>query len=350
MNIYGKAISGIMILKAIVLNKFFKKRIPLIASIFLTNRCNLKCFYCYAKVFGRKIEDPTKQELFKIIDGLKELGTVMIVLLGGEPLLRKDIAEIIEYIVKNKIMCEVLTNGFMVEENIQTLKKVDSLCISIDGDKYHHELNRGNGSYEICINALKSAVKNGIPTRIHATITRNNIESLPALLDLSRRYGVKLNCTTASVHTDDEALRFNNEEIRNFFKTLKAYKQKGYPILNAMSSLDYLIKWPESFSYVTQMPNSSIKGIRLLPCKRKDFTCYIDVDGSLYPCATIWNTPVPNIKEAGLKQAWEAISSLKCQSCITEVEANMLFSGNLRSFMNIFTYVFLDNLRKIKLN
>lgn len=345
MNIFGKIIIGTQFLKAIFLNKLLKKRTPIMANLFVTNRCHLKCFYCYANV-NSGIEDFTKKDIFHIIDELKKLGTVIVVLLGGEPLLRKDIGEIIDYVVDKKMMCELLTSGCKMAERISDLIKLDSLCISIDGDEYCHDLNRGKGSYKAAIEALEIAIRNNIQTRIHSTITRNNLISIDHIAGLSKKYNVKLNCALAAAHTDDNALNFTNEEIRNFYIKLKKYKQEGYPISNSYSTLDYLINWPMSFSFVSDEGDYCFQDIELISCKRRDFTCYIDTNGSLYPCATKWNKyHAMNINKVGVKKAWDALVNLKCKSCITEVEVNMLFNANFKSLINVASYVFVDKIK-----
>lgn len=341
---------GFKVIKALIENKLYGKRTPIIATILITNRCNLKCFYCYAKVFNRQVEDLSKTDIFRMIDDLKRMGTVLIILSGGEPLLRDDVGEIINYIMKkNNLMCEVLTNGHFVEKRIDDLKKVDSLCISIDGDEESHDKIRGKGSYAKAIKALGLSLAHNIKTRIHTTLTKNNLSSLEHLVNLAQMYGVGLNCALASKHTDDPSLKFSNGEVREFYVKLKQYKKRGYPILNAYSTLDYLINWPLSYSYVfyegDEMPR-----VKLLPCKRKDFTCYIDADGCLYPCATMWGKNGFNVLDSGVQKAWGNVLNLKCKSCITEVEVNMLFKGNLKSLLNIFKYTFSNKFIRRKKN
>ena len=341
MHMMKKINLGFHVLGAILANKLFGKRTPLIATLLVTNRCNLKCNYCYARVFERKIEDMPLQEIFKIIDGLKALGTVLVVLSGGEPLLRDDLPDIISHVKKNGLLCEVLTNGAQVSERRKELKNIDYLCISLDGNETDNDRARGRGSYGAAILAIKTALDMGIQTRIHATLTKHNLSSLPHLAQLSKTYGVRLNCAIASKHTQDPLLLFSKEEVRNFYIQLKEYSRKRYPIINAVSTLDYLIHWPLSYDYVYN-EGECRPSAKLIACKRKDFTCYIDANGNLYPCATVWGTGCGNVLKDGLESAWNKVLNLKCQSCITEVEANLLFSGNIRSLLNVFAYTILD--------
>jgi MoaA/NifB/PqqE/SkfB family radical SAM enzyme len=347
MNMPGKMVIGAKLIKALIMNRFFGRRIPLIATILITNRCNLRCTYCYAKVSDRQMEDLSKTDIFLMIDALKKAGTVLIVLSGGEPLIRDDVGEIIDYVRKKNLMCEVLTNGYPVEKRIDDLKKVDSLCISIDGDEQTHDRGRGKGSYATAVRALEAALAHNISTRIHATITTNNISSLRYLINLAQTYGVRVNCAIAAKHTEDKSLNFNDKEIREFYKRLKEYKKKGCLILNAYSTLDYLANWPLSFSYVNNNGDET-SGIKLIPCKRKDFTCYINTDGKLYPCATIWGKNGLSVLDKGVQEAWDNLLNLRCRACITEVEANELFNGSLTSLLNIFQYTITDRFTRKK--
>lgn len=79
---------------------FFNKRTPLSVHFSLTNRCPLKCSYC--GFFKRYREELNTQEVIRIIDQLAEAGNTRLHITGGEPMLRNDIGEIINYIYKIK--------------------------------------------------------------------------------------------------------------------------------------------------------------------------------------------------------------------------------------------------------
>ena len=80
-NLQSKLLFGLALIKA----RITGKRIPLIANFILTNRCNLKCFYCYVDTEHSKGEELELNKVLKLIDILYDKGTRLIVLLGGEP-------------------------------------------------------------------------------------------------------------------------------------------------------------------------------------------------------------------------------------------------------------------------
>jgi len=336
----------------IVLNRLLGYRKPLMANLFITNKCNLRCTYCYFD-FNKNASELPLEEVCRRVDELKSMGTVLIVLLGGEPTLRKDLDVIIDHIISNNMMVEIITNGVFVNQHIHHLKKVDSLCISVDGDESSHDKLRGNGSFKVAIDAIKLAKKNKIKTRMHGCITKQNLNSLDFLVELSLKYDVPLNCAVAVDHSETpgsvsyankdaaDVLGFTNDEVRDYYKQIKNYKNKGYPIINSMSTLNYMINWPLSFSYISYDEVDLVSGKKALPCKRKDFTVYIDTNGNLYPCATLWGKKCESniFAKGGGKQAYEDVLKLPCKSCITETEAHIFFSGQLNSLLDILSYL-----------
>ncbi|MCG2725749.1 MAG: radical SAM protein, partial [Elusimicrobia bacterium] len=103
-----------------VMVKFFNKRIPIAVRMEITNRCPNKCSYC--NVWNTKVEEPSKEKIFSIIKQLKKLGTKKISFSGGEPLLRDDIGEIIDYCKGLGISPEMNSCGVLIEKRISQIK------------------------------------------------------------------------------------------------------------------------------------------------------------------------------------------------------------------------------------
>ncbi|MFH1305593.1 MAG: radical SAM protein, partial [Candidatus Omnitrophota bacterium] len=120
---------------------------PLVVLLFMTDRCNLRCKYCEGDWSGRRIKDFTTDEILRIIDECKELGAYHFIIHGGEILLRNDIGRIIDYMKGKDLYVNLITNGILLPKWINEIKKVDSLCISLDGREENHDFVRGKGSY-----------------------------------------------------------------------------------------------------------------------------------------------------------------------------------------------------------
>ena len=206
-----KFLRGKRIIYKLLLGKITKKRIPIVTNILVTNKCNLNCFYCFPQVSKRKVKEMTTEQILNAIDESKKLGAEIIILLGGEPLIRDDIGEIINHIKDKKMLCEVITNGYFVKKRINDLKRLDSICISIDGDEEGTDKNRAPGSYKMAINDLKLARENGIFTRIHAVITKNTINSIDHLVHLVKELDAVATFTQPSEPIKHEAFQLSEE-------------------------------------------------------------------------------------------------------------------------------------------
>jgi MoaA/NifB/PqqE/SkfB family radical SAM enzyme len=105
-------------------NRLLKKsNFPYSVMFEITQRCNLRCKFCYLGSQINSVSDISLKEIYRIVDELKELGCMEITLLGGEPLIRKDLAEIYQYIKKKGILVKIWTNGTLLTSQIVKLFK-----------------------------------------------------------------------------------------------------------------------------------------------------------------------------------------------------------------------------------
>ncbi|MDI6784393.1 MAG: radical SAM protein, partial [bacterium] len=163
MAITKKLGHGIKLISA----KTFRKRIPLMVNWAITGRCNLRCTHCYGAYGVMQKDELTKEQIFKIIDELESLGTRRITIEGGEPLVRKDIGEIINYIHQKGIEQSLCTNGVLLERKINEIKgKVDIVILSIDGAESAHDKIRGQGNFKQVLHAIEVAKQYNLRTLI----------------------------------------------------------------------------------------------------------------------------------------------------------------------------------------
>lgn len=334
-----KILTKAKIFRDLFCSKITKKRMPIIANLLLTNRCNLRCFYCYVDVFHRRMQDLKTDKILNIIDILYKNGTKVIVLLGGEPLLRNDIGTIVEYINKKGIICELITNGYMVKRWISALRSVDSVCVSLDGDETSNDLNRGIGSFKVAMDAIRLLKENNINTRIKAVITKNNIDSFNFLADFVKENRLLLTSSVAVVYEGRDygadTKWLNNGETREFLKKLMDLKKNGVPIGYSFKALQYCIDWPRSYNAVVE-DGTERTYFKYLRCRRRDFSLYMDADGTMYPCANLWGKEGRNILTDGFQAVWSSFDNYKCFCCgnIPDVDISLLLNLNFRSILN----------------
>lgn len=108
---------------------------PYFAHLSVTQRCNLRCKYC--QIWKEPVEELDTAKTKKIIDRLDEMGVAMLSITGGEPLLRDDIGEIINYANRRGLYVRLTSNGMLPLAKYKDLlkTKIDGISISLDGVK-----------------------------------------------------------------------------------------------------------------------------------------------------------------------------------------------------------------------
>ncbi|MCP4369912.1 MAG: radical SAM protein [Deltaproteobacteria bacterium] len=301
------------------------KRIPLYVGLFITQRCNLKCIYCFPNSPERQKEKEfSKEEIFRIVDEFYNLGTRYITILGGEPLIRRDFGEIVQHMVSKNIIVETGTNGYFTKHKIEDLKKLSLVCHSIDGNEEDMERNRGKGSYQKIIESIELCLANKIPVQLRAVFTKNNVGSLEFLLKLAQKYRTSLGLAEqAVVKYKDNEYTLTQSDLREFWKTVKAYKKKGYPVDKSNLLLDKIIDYPLEFPIdrIFTKEEEVPAGFKYTKCGLSRGYVFLDTNGMLYPCARLFGKFGSSIYEnGGIKGAWEALGKNDCLFCRQSIQ------------------------------
>ena len=170
-------------------------------AINLTKRCNLACAHCYMDAetmkYGGKNE-LTTVELRGLLDDIagRSNGT-MIVLTGGEPLLRGDLEELLAYGTKLGLSMVVGTNGVaLTDKRVQSLKSAGAMGagISLDSlDPEKHDAFRGlPGAWEKTLNGIEACKRHDLSFQIHFSVTESNADEVPAMIDFARASGARV--------------------------------------------------------------------------------------------------------------------------------------------------------------
>ena len=166
--------------KALVESK--RKPIPVVVWN-ITSKCNLKCVHCYANADG--VSEFEKASSF--IDDLSSIKIPVLLISGGEPLMHKNIYEILEYAKSRGIQVALSTNGTLIDEEVAGRLKeigVDYVGVSLDGMKETHDFFRGvKGAFEKAVEGLLNARDAGILTGVRFTLTKYNLRDVESLLN-----------------------------------------------------------------------------------------------------------------------------------------------------------------------
>lgn len=173
------------------------------AYVHLLNRCNLNCVGCYSMNDERNIEEDASTDKWKLaFERLALVGVKNIVISGGEPLLRKDIIELLRY-AKMEAKIEnlsLITNG-TVEFPFERLKGyVDTIAVSVDGyNKEHPTFIRDIGIFDKIINTVCSIRDTGIGVTIVPTLHKKNYNMMKLYDELAEKLGVAISFSIFSV-------------------------------------------------------------------------------------------------------------------------------------------------------
>jgi len=153
--------------------------------ISLTNKCNLRCIYCLpdGEINNTKNECLSVEQIIKIVEAAGELGISKIKLTGGEPLLRKDIEEIVERISKIKSINEIgiTTNGILLSKKVKKLKQcgLKRVNISLDTlDPVEYRRLTRVGNIKNVFEGIDASIQVGLHVKINMVVmeeTKDNI-------------------------------------------------------------------------------------------------------------------------------------------------------------------------------
>ncbi len=170
---------------------------PRIISWNITLRCPLKCAHCYVDAGNSEPEGVlSTNEAKRVIDQIADAGSPILVLSGGEPLLREDICEIATYGTEKKLRMVMGTSGYYLDEEMALRLKeagIKAVAISLDSiEPAIHDAFRGvEGAWERAVHAVDACNAAGIPVQINMTVVRPVIGDIESLITYGESKGVK---------------------------------------------------------------------------------------------------------------------------------------------------------------
>ncbi len=283
------------------LKRIFLRKQPLESLMLLTtSSCQCDCGHCI--VHGMEGDNElSTDDLKQIMDKAIELGAYHISLEGGEPTLRDDILELIDYIDKEKVTTHLITNGINLEkEFVDDLSKagLGYLHISLDSPykKEHDEFRNYEGAFERASEGVRYGVKKDMLGIVEYTATPQNVDEnrLDDLYDHCKELGVDEILL-------DEVVPGGKWEL----KEENLLGDKEYSLLDAfMRDKNSLSDGPRvSSSYSYRDPD-------IMGCFGGRRWMWISPNGEMMPC---FHTPISfgNVREKGLKETWKEMGRHK---------------------------------------
>ncbi|MFO0793229.1 MAG: radical SAM protein [Candidatus Brocadiaceae bacterium] len=229
----------------------YKMAFPVTANLAITHKCQCQCIHCSADPFI----DPTKRDLTvdeikTVVDGALDLGASLVIYVGGEPMLREELYELIQYVDKTKAISMIFTNGLLLtEENVQKLARAGlfSLNISIDSSEseLHDEFRAVPGCYKKAFEGAERCRKAGILTGISTYATSESIMSgkLEKLLRIAQDQGFSevtiFDCIPSGRFLKDTSKILTAEDRKHLIAISKKFHESNHPMgINCMSIIN----------------------------------------------------------------------------------------------------------------
>ncbi|MGH7352195.1 MAG: radical SAM protein [Candidatus Methylomirabilales bacterium] len=173
---------------------------PYTISWNLTQRCNQRCAHCYLSAFpgASAAEELSTEECFRVVDEIAEVNPeVLLILTGGEPLLRTDLFDLGGYAADKGFTVVLGTNGFLLkQQHAKAMRQsgIQGASISLDStDPARHDaFRRLPGAWRGAIQATEVLRAEGLPFSLHMSVIEWNVEEIPAMIDLARDLGARV--------------------------------------------------------------------------------------------------------------------------------------------------------------
>jgi heme b synthase len=175
-------------------SKLLKNNLRMVAWE-VTRSCNLNCIHCRAAASrGLYADELSTEKCFQLIDEIAAMSSPVIILTGGEPLLRSDIFDIAAYGTGKGLRMVMATNGTLVDEStVEKMIKsgIKRVSVSLDGkDAPSHDAFRGEiGAFTGALNGIEAMKRAGLEFQINTTVTTANLKQLKEILDLAIQLG-----------------------------------------------------------------------------------------------------------------------------------------------------------------
>jgi mycofactocin biosynthetic radical S-adenosylmethionine protein MftC len=273
---------------------------PICLTWELTYACNLACIHCLSSSGRRDTRELDTAECKAVIDELARLQVFYVNIGGGEPTIRPDFFELIDYCVAKGVGVKFSTNGSQIDTAAaQRLAGSDyvDIQISLDGaDRGTNDAVRGDGSWDMAIRAMDNlAAANFGQFKISVVITRHNVDQLDAFESLAAKYGAELRLTRLrpsgrGADTWDQ-LHPTNGQQRQLYNWLVQRP-------NVLTG--------DSFFHLSAL-GESLPGLNL--CGAGRIVCLIDPIGDVYACPFVIHDEFKagNVRETGgFTDVWRA--------------------------------------------
>ena len=289
------------------------------SSIFwsITGKCNYRCRHCYMDAPDGKLGELTLDEVKDIVDQIYDCGIRSFDFTGGEPFIRNDFWEIVDYILSRGMRInKIYTNGWLLDEKVikkfQEREMKPAISISFDGVGWHDWMRRVKGAEDRAVEALKTSLEAGLATDVEMCVHRGNLHTVRETVNFLASIGVPSMKVGAVVNTPlwlDNA-EGNDMPVKDFYEAALEYipqfYEDGMPMNVFWGGAIFLNRHSKEFRIAPEKASSEERSLQNYLCGAARFNAYITPDGRFLPCMSITSVDAqkqfPLIRELGVKK------------------------------------------------
>ena len=282
----------------------------------LTQRCNLACKHCYMDASREAGDEMSLEEGIHLVDDLAELKVPILIFTGGEPLLSRNFYALAFHAREVGLRTVISTNGTLITPEVARLlaeAKIRYVGVSLDSSSpQRHDAFRGVvGAYDRALQGLKNARNAGLKTGLRITLTRDNWQDVPALLNLALEEDIPRFCLYHLVPTGrgagmadrDVTPEQRRSVIRLLAEAAEELKGKDIEILTTDSPMDgayllELLKGDPRRDHVRELLTNAGG------CSTGVKVANINHRGDVHPCHFMPQVVVGNVRERSFRDIW----------------------------------------------
>ena len=276
-----------------------KERIESI-SVNVTNRCNLRCAFCYNIDRADEGAELSAEEMIEALDSVRRetVKGAALAILGGEPMLEKEkTLALAEWAVRRELRPIVSTNGLLVDEDFaRRAAGIGLECqVSIDGASAEsHEAARGEGTFERALDAVRTFRAAGCHTIMSMVFHAGNVAEIPEYLRLAQSVGA------------DEARFIPIKQVAGGGDYAAADLAGVIRLVTDTIAVEQELATLLGRDYVSILAQTCQACALRQSCGTGSQTFLLDADGTVYPCISL---PYPefaagNVRETPLREIW----------------------------------------------
>lgn len=268
-----------------------------------TNQCNMYCDHCYRDAGAKADQELTTAEARKLLAEIAEAGFRIMIFSGGEPFMRADIFELLDYARQLGLRPVMGSNGTMITPEVAArLRQAGTMGVGISLDSCdrakHDKLRQMQGAWDGALQGMANCREAGVPFQIHTTVMEWNQNEVEQLTDLAVELGAVahhiffLVPTGRATSIEQESLRAVEYErlIRRIMK-----KQQEVAIEIKPTCAPHFMRIGKQMGMDLRFSKGCLAGTSY---------CIISPRGDVQPCAYL-NIPLGNVREQSFVKIWQ---------------------------------------------